>query len=165
MIVLLFSVIAGLAALARGVLFTAAACLVLLASVSVLYASLRIARTFGGPAWIPGVLAILAFVLVIGGPAYLLVTREESSRGDVAPDDQTNDHRIDDRPTGDRPTDDASTSDPRQAVDEGATTGRESPEDPDDLPDSGDEDRDGISSDEDRGDVPDDEESLGTPGG
>lgn len=180
MIVLLFSVIAGLAALARGILFTAAVCLVLLGSVFVLYTSQRIARTFGGPEWIPGALAILAFVLVIGGPAYLLATRDGSSRGTVASDDHTNDHTSDDHPTGDRPTDDAA-GDPGQAVDDGATTGLGSPDDQGDLPDSGNEDRDGISSDvdrddvpnddrgdvpnDDRNDVPDDEESLGTPGG
>lgn len=153
MIVLLFSVMAGLATLARGLLFTVAVCLALVASVAVLHASLRIGGMAGGPAWIAGVLAILAFVLVVGGPAYLLAIRTELSRLDVAPDgDRTegspDEHRPhENAPTGDVPTDDDSAVDPDTGVDE-ETSRQGSLDDPDELPDVGAENRDGAPDDE-----------------
>lgn len=125
MIVLLFSVMAGLAALARGVLFTTAVCLALVVSVSVLVGSLRVARAVGAPAWLPGAVAILAFVLVVGGPAYLLAIRGESAAGSATPAEQG---------SGVDSTGDASTGDPHdgaseQAGDEGATPGGAAPDD------------------------------------
>lgn len=125
MIVLLFSVMAGLAALARGVLFTAAVCLALVVSVAVLVGSLRLARAVGGPAWVPGVVAILAFVLVVGGPVYLLAIRGDSAAGAGTPAEQgSGDDSTGDPPTGD-PDDVAS----EETVDEGATPGAASPDD------------------------------------
>lgn len=148
MIVLLFSVMAGLAALARGVLFTAAVCLALFASVSVLFGSLRLARAVGGPTWIPGALAILAFVLVIGGPAYLLAIRADSALQSATPDDRGSDDAAGDTPTGD-----SDGGESARAVDEGATPASASPvdagasEDIDDSADSDDRDDSADSDD------------------
>lgn len=160
MIVLLFGVMAGLAWLARGVLFTVAACLVLAASVAVLYVSLRVVGALVGQTWLQGALAILAFVLAIGGPAYLLAVREPSTRREAvsgdppgadqpAGDDPTVERPTDDDPTAEQPagdprTDDdpaddgtAGASDP--GADEGRTTARRPPDDPGDVSDGDDE--------------------------
>lgn len=125
MIVLLFSVMAGLAALARGVLFTTAVCLALVASVSVLVGSLRLARAVGGPSWLPGAVAILAFVLVVGGPAYLLAIRGDSAAGAGTATEQGSG----DDSTGDASTGDLDDGGSEQAVDEGATPGSAAPDD------------------------------------
>lgn len=153
MIVLLFSVMAGLAALARGVLFTTAVCLALVVSVSALVGSLRLARAVGGPSWLPGAVAILAFVLVVGGPTYLLATRGESAPGSGTPGEQgSGGGSTGEAPTG-TPDDVAS----EQPVDEGAPPGAASS---DDAGGSGEHDE--PSGGRDGGG---DGESPGTPGG
>lgn len=160
---------AGLAALARGVLFTAAVCLALVVSVSVLFGTLRFARAVGGPAWIPGVLAILAFVLVVGGPAYLLAIRGDS-------DDGGSEQALDDGATpGAASPVDGVASDDRDEHDD--SDDHDEHDDSDDHPRSADGSRGSTSDgeavhskDQSAGDEPSDGpdgdgESLGTPGG
>lgn len=86
MIVLLVSVMSGLAALARGLGFTFAASLVLLGSVFVLYGTLTVAGAVVGSTLVQTALALVMFVLVIGVPVHFLASRKPSPRDDRPPD-------------------------------------------------------------------------------
>lgn len=139
MTVLFVDVMDGLAALARGVIFTLAASLVLLGSVFVLYTSLSVTGALIGTTWVRSALAILVFVLVLAGPSYVLAIREPSARddgeagsrgtGDRRSDRGTDGDSTEDHATGDRRAEVDSTGD-RDAADGGAATVDDSIDDP-----------------------------------
>lgn len=91
--VVLLTVMEGLATLARGVLFTAAVCLATFASALLLAGGLRVAGAAFGQTWARGIVAILVFVVAVGGTARLLSRR-------FPVDEEPDDPQGDDDPAG-----------------------------------------------------------------